>query len=276
MEQGKFNMFDMSFNMGQRGNFFGACAFGLFVYLPANAVSLGAVQRYVSMPSVAAARRSMIVNGVMVAGVCLLFFIVGTTLFAFYNQPGAGGFPPIPGVIQSQDQLLPHFVLTEIPRLGLTGLLVAALFAAAMSSLDSGINCVTLSIVIDWLSGRHPGVTYSRLLCAALGVLTVIASLLVPLLGNNVFDIIIKISGALFGPMLGLFLLGMMSKRVGTAGAWVGFIAGAATLVFIWRETEISHWWYGFFTCVPTLIAGWLASLAIPVCGDLPVAEVDA
>ncbi len=266
MAEGKFEMFDMRFDLTDRANFFSAAAFGVFVYLPANAISLGAVQRFVSLPTVADARRCVIVNGVMVAGICLLFFVVGTTLFVFYHQPGVGGFP----VLAAEDQLVPHFVLTEMPRYGLAGLLVAGLFAAAMSSIDSGINSLTLTIVIDWLSGRHPGVRFSRWLCVGFGLLTTGVSLLVPVLGENVFDIIIKISGALFGPMLGLFLLAIFSKRANSRVAWIGFVSGVGVLTVVWSMSEVSHWWYGAFTCVPTLVVGWIASLAFPASKRFP------
>ncbi len=257
---GKFEMFDMRFDVTDRANFFSAAAFGIFVYLPAKAISLGAVQRLVSLPTISAARRCVVVNAVMVSGICLLFFLVGTTLYVFYHQPGASGFPQL----TSEDQLLPVFVVTEIPQFGLTGLLVAGLFAAAMSSIDSGINSLTLTIVIDWMQGRHPGVTFSRWLCTGFGLLTIAASLLVPVLGDHVFDIIIKISGALFGPMLGLFLLAMWCRRANSSGAWIGFVSGAGVLTIVWTMTGVSHWWYGALTCVPTLVMGWIGSLLVP------------
>ena len=265
--EGKFEMFDMRFDLTHRANFFSAAAFGIFVYLPAKAISLGTVQRFVSLPTIADARRSVVVNAFIVSGMCLLFFLVGTTLFVFYHQPGASGFPEL----TTQDQLLPVFVVTEIPQFGLTGLLVAGLFAAAMSSIDSGINSLTLTIVIDWMQGRHLGVTFSRWLCAGFGVLTVGASLLVPVLGRNVFDIIIKISGALFGPMLGLFLLAMWCRRATSSSAWIGFASGAGVLTVVWSMTDVSHWWYGAFTCVPTLVVGWIVSTAFsPAVGQRP------
>jgi solute:Na+ symporter, SSS family len=133
-----------------------------------------------------------------------------------------------------------------------------------MSSIDSGINSLTLTIVIDWMQGRHPGVKFSRWLCAGFGVLTIGASLLVPVLGKNVFDIIIKISGALFGPMLGLFLLAMWCRRANSIGAWIGFLTGAGVLTIVWTKTSVSHWWYGAFTCIPTLVVGWISSRMFP------------
>src|SRR5207237_2870840 len=120
-------------------NFFAACAFGMFVYLSVSVASQAAVQRYVSMPSVAAARRSLAVHGIGTALVCLLFFLLGSVMFAFYSQHPAGEesvFPPLP----RKDQLTMHFVRTELTYPGLTGLLLAALFTAVMGSVSSGLN----------------------------------------------------------------------------------------------------------------------------------------
>jgi Na+/proline symporter len=250
-------MFDVRFDPAQRSNFYAACAYGLFVYLAAQATGQTAVQRLVSLPSVAAARRSLAINGMMSAAGCLVFFLVGSTLFAFYQQREPPGFPDL----ARQDHLLPHFVLTELAVPGLAGLLLAGLFAASMSSMDSGINSLAALVTCDWLPGRLPGVGGSRLLCALFGAgVVVAAALLVPRLGTNVFDIIIKIAGALFGPLLGVFLLGMLVPRANTGGAAVGLLAGAAALL-VAVQTPLSHWWYGAVTSVPTFAVGALASL---------------
>ena len=97
---GKFEMFDLRFDMSPGvDNVYSSLAIGLFAFFPWYAVTLTAVQRYVSMPTPRAAQRSLIVNGVMSGAVCLIFFLVGSTLFAFYHQdvPGAAavaaGFP---------------------------------------------------------------------------------------------------------------------------------------------------------------------------------------
>ncbi|MFN4258690.1 MAG: sodium:solute symporter family transporter [Gemmataceae bacterium] len=248
----KMRMFDFQFDLTQRGNFFAACAFGFFVYLAAHTVSLTAVQRYVSVPTVTAARWSLVVNGVMVAVVCGLFFLVGTAVFAFYHQPAATGFP----TVARQDQLLPYFILTELPGFGLTGLLVAGLFAAAMSSLDSGLNTLTMSVVCDWLDDRCLGVGLSRALCVLFGAATIAAALAVPVLGETVFDVIIKISGTFFGLLLGVFLLGMLIPGAGTTAVWVGVAAGILSLFGVWTLTSVSHWWYGAVSCLPTFLAG--------------------
>lgn len=272
-EHDKFQMFQMRLDLTDRTTFFAAAAYGVFVYLAAHATGQSAVQRYVSMPSVAAARWSLVVNGVLTAGVCLVFFIVGSTLFAYYHQglpPGAephSGFPSLP----RQDQLMPYFIQTELAVPGLMGLLLSGLFAAVMSSIDSGASSITSLVVCDWLGSRELKLRESRLLCGLIGVGTIVTSLLVPRLGQHVFDIIVTIAGALFGPLLGVFSLGMLTRRANAAGAAIGLLAGAASLAVVVTTTNISAFWYGAFTCVPTLVVGWLASylFAAPEAGRL-------
>lgn len=254
-ENNKFEMFNMHLDLKREG-FFAACAYGFFVYMASHSTSAGLVQRYMSMPSARVACISNIASSIMSAIVCTLFFVVGTVLFCFYHQAGATGFPDL----AREDQLLPHFVLNELGQIGLTGLLVAALFAAAMSSVDSGINTLTMVITCDWFSNRKLSVKSSRYLCLALGLITICSAFLVPLLGKHVFDIIIKLSGTLFGFLLGIFLLGIFIKQARTRDAYVGILIGVASLTFVWVVVKASPWWYGLATSMPTFFGGWLSS----------------
>ena len=229
---------------------------GMFVYLAAHAVAQTSVQRYQAMPSVAAGQRSMVVKALAIAVGCVVFFLAGSTLFAFYHQAGQGGFPKL----AREDHLLTHFVLTEIQVPGLVGLLLAGLFAAAMGSVSSGINSLTALVACDWLPGRALTVSVNRWVAALIGVGVIGAAMLAPYLATNVFDIIIKIAGVLFGPLLGLFLLGMLVPRANAAGAWIGLLAGVIAWIVAVRS-PLSYWWYGAVTCVPTVLVGGLASL---------------
>jgi len=265
LQHGKFQMFDLRFDPTVRNNFYSACAFGLFVYLGAHATGQPSVQRYLATPTVAAAWWSLAVRGLAIAVGCLLFFLVGSTLFAFYHQglpssaaPGSG-FPDLP----RQDQLLPHFVLTELAVPGLAGLLLAGLFAATMSTVESGINSLAALVANDWFPRQTLRVRESRWVSALFGLGVIGAAQLVPLLGKNVFDIIITISGALFGPLLGVFLLGMLVPRANARGALIGVAAGGLGLAAaLW--TSLSPWWFGAVTCVPTIAVGALASFLFP------------
>ena len=259
-EHDKLEMLDFELRL-DRANFYAACAYGIFVYLPGQSVAQGTVQRLVALPSVAAARRALLVNGALIMVICLLFFLVGTVLFAFYHQslptdaPAGSGFPDL----LRKDHLMPHFVATEIPHLGLTGLLLAALFAAAMSSIDSGINSLTALVVCDWLSGRQLKVGVSRLLCFLFGIGVIVAALLVPRLGEHVFDIVMKIAGTFLGLLFGVFLLGLVVSRANTGGVVAGLFVGAVSLTIV-IPSDVSHWWYGAAGCVPTFVVGAVVS----------------
>lgn len=264
-EHNKFAMFDMHFDMTRGASFYGACSYGMFVYFATAVTGQAAVQRYASMPSVSAARRSLAVHGTGTACVCLLFFLLGTTLFAFYQQhpatdaaPGSV-FPPL----AKQDHLTTWFVRHELHYPGLLGLMLAGLFATVMGSISSGLNALSSLVVYDWLQGQSPGVRASRVMSLLFGMIAVGTALLVPHLGEHVFDILIRIAGACFGPLLGLFLLGALVRRANVPGASLGLLAGVTCLALVF-PTNVAHWYYGACTCLPTLIVGTLASLLYP------------
>jgi SSS family solute:Na+ symporter len=267
-EHHKFQMFHLDANLLAAKNFtdkntvFTAAAFGLFMYLPGYVVSQNMIQRYVCAGSLAAGRGVVLLNAVINAGIGLVFLLVGTALFAFYNQSGGPGLP-VEGVeILKEDQILPYFVATALPRIGLLGLVLAGLFAAAMSTIDSGINAVTSVIVYDWLSGRQLSLTVSRLLTAMLGITVIAAALFVPVLGQNVIEIINVIAGTSLGALLAAYLLGMLVPRANLAGVLAGLAAGLVCLALAWDR--VPNWWYGAFTIVPTFIVGALTSLLFP------------
>jgi Na+/proline symporter len=133
---------------------------------------------------------------------------------------------------------------------------LAGLFAAAMSTVDSGINGVASVIAYDWLDGRQLPLSVSRALTLVLGLLVTAAALAVPWLGDNVIDIINTIAGTLLGGLLAIFLLGMFSKRTNTPGVLIGLTSGAVSMAVIIASTDVPRWWYGAFAIFPTLLVG--------------------
>lgn len=256
-EHDKLRMLNMEFELTERSSFWAAAGFGLFMYLPGYTASQITVQRYLSMETLPQARRSLLINAVIAPIIALIFFLVGTALFVFYLKQG--GFPDIP----NQDQLLPHFLATELPVAGLTGLLLAGLFAAGMSTIDSGINSLTAVIIRDWIPPQRvkTGVGLSRTITFALGLLIIFTSLIVPLIGEHVIDMISRIAGTFLGLLLGLFLLGMFTRGGNSEGAFIGLAFGGVALALVWTATDIPHWYYGLFTIGVTFLVGRLASL---------------
>jgi SSS family transporter len=260
-EHNKFQMFHLNANLLAPENFTGrntvftAAAFGLFMYLPGYAVSQNMIQRYVCAGSLAGGRGVVILSAVINTGLGLLFLLVGTALFAFYSQPGGVGLPAAGLAIAKEDQILPYFVATQLPRVGLVGLILAGLFAAAMSTIDSGINGVTSVIVYDWLSGKELPLRIGRILTTVLGIVVIGAAILVPVLGDTVFEIITVIAGTSLGMLLAIYLLGMFMPHVNLPGVLAGLAVGLICLALVWILTDIPNWWFGAFTIVPTFIA---------------------
>jgi len=283
-EHGRFEMFRTEFDW-ETNNLYGAFMFGFFVYLSTHSVSFTSVQRFMSTPSIGAARSSLLLSALMSVLVCGLFFGTGSVMFAFYHQPSArasgaatanqglpsGGLTQVPASnlydelsdAKNQDHLLPRFVMTVIPRPGLMGVLLAGLFAAAMSSVDSGINSMTASIVSDWMPGRELALWKIRVCCLMFGIAAVVAAVTFFYRGGNVFPLIMKIAGMFFGLILAIFLLGILVKRADSISVGIGLIAGTLTLASTFAF-PISHWWYGAITCIPTFVVGVIASMVLP------------
>ena len=261
-EHGRFTMFHLQSNLFAAENFtssnsvYSVGAFVLFMYLPGYAVAQNMIQRYVCAGSVGRGRGVVLLSAGVNAGLGFLFMLVGVALFAFYSQPGGTGLPDL----ASQDQILPHFLSTQAAGVGLVGLMLAGLFAAAMSTIDSGINGVASVIVYDWLGGRQLPLIASRLLTLALGLLVIGAALMAPMLGDNVINIINTIAGTLLGGLMAVFLLGIFVPRANSAGVLIGLLFGALCLLAIIVATDVPKWWYGAFTIFPTLLVGTIAS----------------
>ena len=269
----KFEMFRTDGGFGER-NIYAACAYGFFVYMGGQLASFGAYQRYITVDSISDARRALVIKAVFTAIVCTLFFLVGTGLYVFYQQ----SFPDIFDSFNSgelKDKLLPHFVVHHAGGFGMLGLLLAGLFAAAMSSLDSGINSMTASLVTDWMGGKERGITHNRYLTAVLGFAVTGFACLLSVVDLPVFDILLSIAGATLGLLLAILMMGMFIPRMNTHGVVGGLFVGVLVFVCIrmWipvlTEEQLAAvgpfaglkdntWWDGIFTTIPCIVSGYI------------------
>lgn len=269
-QHNKFKMFHLNPKLLSAENFTGrntvftAAAYGLFMYLPGYAVSQNMIQRYVCAGTLSAGRGVVILSAVINTALGLLFLLVGTAIFAFYSQAGGLGMPTAGVEFATEDQILPHFVATQLPGVGLIGLILAGLFAAAMSTMDSGINGVTSTIVYDWLAGKQLPLRISRILATVLGAIVIGAAILVPVIGDTVIEIITAIAGTCLGMLLAIYLLGMLIRRANLPGVLIGLATGLVCLAAVWIFTDIPKWWFGAFTIFPTFIVGAVFSRCFP------------
>ena len=131
-----------------------------------------------------------------------------------------------------------------------------------MSSIDSGINALTASIVYDWMPGRQLKVAFSRLLSALFGTAAVISAVVILYQRLEVYDLVISLSGTVLGLLMAVFLLGMLVKRANSGGVWVGLAAGVTVLALTWNHVDGT--WHGAMSCLPTFFAGWATSYFFP------------
>lgn len=231
----KFSLGSFGASLGE-STFWVVLAYGLVINLQNFGIDQNYVQRYVAARSLPAARRSLWFGGIMYVPVSAVFFLIGTGLFVFYaQQPGL-----LPTTLQAEghgDRILPYFILTQLPA-GAKGLLLAAIFSAAMSTISTSLNSSATLLLTDWYRRFFRPHADER---ESMRVLH-LASLVWGALGTGVALAMIGVkaaldawwtmSGIFAGGMLGLFLLGLISRRAGNPAAITAVVAGV--LVILW------------------------------------------
>lgn len=223
------------------------------------------VQRYMTTANPQLAARSIWTNAVLAIPATLLFFGLGTALFAFYQSHPERLDPMI-----TTDQVFPFFISREMP-IGVTGLIVAAIFAAAQSTVSTSMNSTATTIVTDWMRPLEICKTEAGYLSAARW-LTFLTGLVGTLLAivfvspeiRSLFDTFMKVIGLFMGVLGGLFMLGALTRRANAPGAMIGALVGAGVMFWLWRFTQVNGYLYttsGIATC---FIVGYAASFAWP------------
>jgi len=266
-EHGKFDI-SLSLDPTVRITLWSALIGGAFLNLVQMATDQVSVQRYLTASSLREAKRALWMKLVLILPVLSIFYMTGLVLFAFYLEKGN---PMETGVIQKIDQILPYFVVTELP-LGLPGLLIGAVYAASMSTISAGLNSMTTATMVDFYYRLSPAGAQSsdekqlrlaRCLTVMYGALVIVVAFQVDKLGT-VLEASNKAIGMVGGPLLGLFMLGMLSRRANTPGAVAGWVAGIALLIPVVFQSNISFLWYTLIGVIATVAVGWIVSLFYP------------
>ena len=207
--------------------------YGIFINLNNFGIDQSYVQRYITARDDGAAKRSLWFGGLAYVPLSALFFFIGTALWVYYAA-NPGSLPP--HVAAKGDKVFPHFIATQLPP-GMTGLVIAAIFAAAMNGF--GLNTVATITLCDlyerYLRPRATPAESLRVLYASTVAWGLIAT------GTGLAMIRVEsalkawwqLAGIFSGGMLGLFLLGMLSKRAGNAAAAAGVSAGVAVILWM-------------------------------------------
>ncbi len=196
---------------------------------------------------------------------------------------------PAQSLTAQSDELFPHFIAAVLPA-GLSGLVVSALFAAAMSSLDSGISSISTVLVTDFRSlfAKHCATESARLRRARLigigvgGIAIAMSFGVTYMPGDNLLEITVRVSSVLSAPLFVAFALAFFTRRTGPAGAWTGIVTGATLGILLTFWNPIIHFFTGNdssvsitfimpISAIGAFIAGVIASrLFDPVQTDAP------
>lgn len=223
------------------------------------------VQRYMTTPDARMAARSIWTNAILTIPATLIFFGIGTALYVFYQN-----HPERLDPSATTDQVFPTFIAYEMP-VGLAGLLVAGIFAAAQSTVSTSMNSTATAIVTDFLqplntfkSDQHY-LLAARVITVLLGIAgTGFALLFVSPDIRSLFDEFIKVIGLFMGVLGGLFVLGVMTRRANGIGALVGGVTGALAMFCLWKYTSINGYLYTISGIAICFVVGYLVSLLVP------------
>ena len=267
-EHGKFSLGGTGPSLSQ-STLWVVLLYGIFINLQNFGIDQSYVQRYITAKSDSAARRSLWLGGLTYIPLSAMFFFIGTALFAFYKaRPDL-----LPGDVAAKpDSVFPYFITHQLPR-GMTGLVIAAIFAAAMNGF--GLNTVATITLCD-LYQRYlrPHATPREAMAVlhlstfgwgTAGTLVALAMIKV----KTALDVWWELAGVFSGGMLGLFLLGRLSKRAGGGAAAAGVAAGVAVILWMSLSRLPPAWsaWLGPyrspFHASMVIVIGTLAVLGV-------------
>jgi len=259
---------------------------GIFYAVQKYGTDQSLVQRYLAAKDEKSAIRATYMGVLMSVPVWALFMFVGTCLFVYYN----GGSASLPAGIKS-DEVFPYFIATELP-VGITGLIVAALVAGAVSTIDSDVNCISAIVVEDYYGRFKKNATDRQKLRVGRWavLLTGLLSMLVAMLyvkwgGEGVLGTLFGLYAIVSAGIVGIFLLGMFSRRANWQGLYIGIAAavlftayavltssyvdtstGEKALMLDLGEWNFTHHRYmlGVYSHLIVLVVGYLASLLFP------------
>jgi SSS family transporter len=250
---GKMRVVDFSFDL-TRASLLVIVLGGIFSNLVPYASDQSVVQRYLAVKDVREAKRAVWAGAFLALPASLLFFGLGTALWGFYRSN-----PEVLRPTGQLDQILPLFIVDMLPT-GVAGIVLAGLFAAAMSSLDSSMNSVATAFTTDWYRRFRPDADERRRLRIAkiatvsMGVVGTTAAVIMAGLDEpSLFDLWFKVLGLFGSGIAGVFLLGALTTRTGPIAGWCGLVTSAVAVWSVGMYTDVSGLAYaavGIMTCL--------------------------
>ena len=220
------------------------------------------VQRFTTTTDIKQLKKMTYGNGVLSIGTATVLYLLGTALFVFYNQN--------PQLLQTahQDQIFASYIVYQLP-VGISGLVLAAIYAAAQSTLSTGLNSVATSWTLDIQNiiskdlSLDKQTKIAKFVSLGVGIVAIVVSIV---MANgeikSAYEWFNSFMGLVLGVLAGIFVLGAFSKQATNIGAYAGFIVSALVVINLkYNHTEVTSWSYSIITIGVSYIVGYLVSL---------------
>lgn len=264
---GKYSLFDFAFDHTKTYTFWSGLIGGCFLTMSTHGTDQYLVQRYLCTDRPRRAIVALLTSGAIVLAQFIGFLFIGVLLFAFYQpfaDPGYATAASTAFPFTGGDRVFPDFITKYMPS-GLSGLVVAAIFAAAMSS---SLNSIAATAVNDLYKPFQPAkddrhyLKVSHLLTLIWGVVQIGVALAVRKAPGSALSQALSVASLINGPILGVFLVGTLLRRVSQPPALIGMIVSIGSMLYIFLATKIAWTWYVFIGSLITMLVAWLASFA--------------
>lgn len=258
---GKFNAFDLTLSLKEPTVWvmlFG----GFFINLTTYGTDHTMVQRYLVTPTQKEAQKSLWIGALLTIPATFIFFFMGTALFVFYQvNPSA-----LNNNFINNDAIFPWYIVSQLPG-GVSGILIAAIFAAAMSSLSSSMNSGAASFSADvydrygfvWHKDPLKMARWTTLCIGMMGILFALFMATAEI--KSLWDQFNKILGLIFGSLGGVFMLGLLTKKANTKGVLIGIVVSFTIQLIISFQQSVHLLMYAATGMISCFISGYFGSL---------------
>jgi SSS family solute:Na+ symporter len=255
---GKLRVFDFTLSFCKPYTFWAGLIGGAFLTTASHGTDQLIVQRLLAARGEKQSVTALLSSGAAILFQFGLFLLLGIMLFAYYMLPSAH--------FGKADRIYPTFIVTRMPH-GISGLLIAAILAAAMSNLSAALNSLSSSTIMDFFVRLRPQADErARMMLSRLSTLVwalILFGLAVLCLQRvtRVVEVGLQIASVAYGALLGVFLLGVLTRRATENAAAVGMLCGLVIEVYLWKFTQVPWtWWVAIGTLI-TFAVGYALSL---------------
>jgi SSS family solute:Na+ symporter len=262
LETDKFRVFDWSWSMTTTYTFWSGIIGGTFLTIASHGTDQLIVQRLLSARSEKQSKAALLASGVVVFFQFALFLLIGAMLFVYYR------FAPTGERFARTDIIYPTFIVSRMPH-GVSGLLISAILAAAMCNLSAALNSLSSTTIVDFYGRFRPATSEARRvhlsrIATLLWAVVLFALAILARRSGKVIEAGLSIASVAYGSLLGVFLLGVLTKSVSERGAIAGMVAGFAVNLYLWLGTDVSFTWYVVIGSLATMVVGYGASALLP------------